>query len=130
MNLTNLGERLIRGDLIETFKIVNGEADYGKDIFRLSRSGNNMFSRINLNLSNCKSISKLRSSFLSDRIKNCWNCLPLSVTQSSSVNYFKANLESFKQLNTSKYISNRVSGHYFWEISDSIINKIEGNVET
>ena len=30
MNLTTLGERLIRGDLIETFKIVNGVADYGK----------------------------------------------------------------------------------------------------
>ena len=102
MNLTNLGERLIRGDLIETFKIVNGEADYGKDIFRLSRSGNNMFSRINLNLSNCKSISKLRSAFLPDRIKDYWNCLPLSVKQSSSINYFKTNLETFKQLNMSK----------------------------
>ena len=38
MNLTTLGERRLRGDLIETFKIVNGLVEYGNDMFRLSRS--------------------------------------------------------------------------------------------
>ena len=35
MKLTTNGERRIRGG---TFKIVNGIAEYGKNIFRLSRS--------------------------------------------------------------------------------------------
>ena len=40
MNLSTLCERRIRGDLIETFK-------YGQDIFKLSRSGHNIISKIN-----------------------------------------------------------------------------------
>ena len=32
MKLTTLGERGIRGDIIETFKIDNGIVDYGKNI--------------------------------------------------------------------------------------------------
>ena len=38
MNLITLGERRIRGDLIETFKLVTGKVKYGQDIFKLSRS--------------------------------------------------------------------------------------------
>ena len=33
-----VGERRIRGDLIETFKLVTGKVKYGQDIFKLSRS--------------------------------------------------------------------------------------------
>ena len=47
MNLTTLGERRIRGDLIETFKVVTGKVKYGQDIFKLSRSGHNIISKIN-----------------------------------------------------------------------------------
>ena len=36
MKLTTLGERRLRGDLIETFKIVNGLVEYGNGMFRLS----------------------------------------------------------------------------------------------
>ena len=32
MNLTTLGERRIRGDLIKTFKVVTGKVKYGQDI--------------------------------------------------------------------------------------------------
>ena len=44
LNLTTLAERRIRGDLIETFKIVNNVVDYGHDIFTLGRSGRNIIS--------------------------------------------------------------------------------------
>ena len=36
MNLTTLGERRVRGDLIETYKIVTGKVNYGKNIFKMS----------------------------------------------------------------------------------------------
>ena len=41
MKLTTLRERRLRGDLIETFKIVNGLVEYGYGMFRLSRSNKN-----------------------------------------------------------------------------------------
>ena len=34
MNLITLGERRIRGDLIETFKLVTGKVKNGQDIFK------------------------------------------------------------------------------------------------
>jgi ribonuclease P/MRP protein subunit RPP40 len=45
LKLTTLAERRVRGDLIETFKIVNGLVDYGQNVFRLSRSGSNIVSK-------------------------------------------------------------------------------------
>ena len=48
LRLTTLAERRLRGDLIETFKIVNGLVDYGENIFRLSRSGSNIVSKCHI----------------------------------------------------------------------------------
>ena len=45
LGLTTLLERRARGDLIETFKIVNGISDYGQHLFKISRSGTNVISR-------------------------------------------------------------------------------------
>ena len=45
LNLTTLLERRMRGDLIETFKVVSGIADYGTDLFNHSRSGRTLVSR-------------------------------------------------------------------------------------
>ena len=42
MKLTTPGERTLRGDLIETFKIVNGLVEHGNGMFRLSRSNKNI----------------------------------------------------------------------------------------
>ena len=96
LNLTTLAERRIRGDLIETFKIINGIVEYGKDVFKVSRSGNNIVSKVSYDSSN-SAVKKLRNSFLSERVKSYWNSLPTSVKTSSSVNMFKANLENYKK---------------------------------
>ena len=64
MKLTTMGERRIRGDLIKTFKIVNGIVDCGKNIFRLSRFNRNIMIRktnVNFNAKNSAIICKLRS---------------------------------------------------------------------
>ena len=42
LGLTTLVERRARGDLIETFKIYKGIANYRHNMFRLSRSGYNV----------------------------------------------------------------------------------------
>ena len=75
MKLTKLGERRLRGDLIETFKIVNGLVEYGNGMFRLSRSNKNIIRKaINSNNNYDSYVSKL--SFLPERLRNYWNNLP------------------------------------------------------
>ena len=71
LKLTTLAERRIRGDLIETFKIVNNIVNYGQDIFYLGRSGYNILSRPSYNKS--KDVRKLVNSFLSERVIGYWN---------------------------------------------------------
>ena len=44
LGLTTLAERRIRGDLIETFKILSGIVNYGRSLFKLSASGRNLVS--------------------------------------------------------------------------------------
>ena len=52
-----------------------------------------------------------------------WNKLPIEVKISSSFNVFKSNLEVFKCKTKSLGICN--TGN-FWEISDEVLNRIEG----
>ena len=102
-------------DLIETYQILTRKVDYAGNVFNVGRSG----SKINTNVQN--DICRLRQSFLSDRIKNYWNKLPAYVKFSGSVTSFKMNLDKFK------FESVYSSSNNFWEVSDLIINKIEGN---
>ena len=119
LNLTTLAERRIRGDLIETFKIINGIVEYGKDVFKVSRSGNNIVSKVSYDSSN-SAVKKLRNSFLSERVKSYWNSLPTSVKTSCSVNMFKANLENYKK------DCDSISECNFWDVSRIVLDKIEG----
>ena len=117
--MTTLGERRIRGDLIETYKVITGKVEYGKDIFKLSRSGNNIISKINNSAPS--EICKIRKSFLPERIRNYWNNLPVHVKMSENVLDFKINLAKYKSHSVNCSINN------FWEVSNMIIDKIEGN---
>lgn len=119
MKLTTLAERRIRGDLIETFKIVNKLVEYGDGLFRTGRSGDKLL-RTNSKSSD-KAIIKLHDSFLPNRVLQYWNILPSSVRNSSSVNQFKCNLEQFKASN----IHLMDTGQY-WEVSNKVLDKIEG----
>ena len=44
LNLTTLEERQIRGDLIESLKVISGLADYGLGLFGMDISGLNLVS--------------------------------------------------------------------------------------
>ena len=57
MSLTTLGERRLRGDLIETFKIVTGKVEYGKNVFKLGIVCVPNFGRGHLTMANFQKIT-------------------------------------------------------------------------
>ena len=109
LQLTTLLERRMRGDLIETFKITSGKVDYGKDLFRISRSGTKILK------------DGRGDGVLSNRVANYWNKIPAEVKEASSVDAFKARLEQYK---VSAMASGESSRGHFWELSEILISKI------
>lgn len=119
LKLTTLAERRLRGDLIETFKMINGIVDYGKSLFNVGRSGSKLVKR-HCNSSD-KDIQCLYDRFLPIRVLQYWNKLPALVRGCSDVAEFKVKLEVFK-------CDNLMFGDTgnFWEVSDQVIAKVEG----
>lgn len=115
LGLTTLLERRARGDLIETFKILNGFTNYGDQLFRTSRSGYNILHPVGKR-------SNRQNDFLNTRVIEYWNKLPHSVKNSTSVEMFKSKLEAYKQsclVNTQLGIISN-----YWELSDMLLIKI------
>ena len=109
LDMTTLLERRMRGDLIETFKILNGFSNYGKEFFNLSERTGNLLSR-----QNHSSLD-----FLGQRVINYWNKLPEHVKVKNSVNSFKNGLDKFRE----NGIKNNLNGQ-FWELSNEIFRRI------
>ena len=119
LKLTTLAERRIRGDLIETFKIVTGLVNYGQNMFRVSRSGCNLVSK-------GIKVSRARQDFFGERVIQYWNLLPAYVKESPSVDSFKINLELYKNRTLAladQY--HRVSTGHFWGVSEHVLSRIE-----
>ena len=110
LRLTTLLERRMRGDLIETFKIINGFVNYGHNMFGTTTT----YRTRNLNVT---SHHPLRSAhdFFNNRVIKYWNQLPLRVRNSTSINAFKAGLDLFK-------LSKPDSPDVFWKLSEEIFN--------
>ena len=109
--LTTLRDRRIRGDLIETYKVINGMTNIKKEdwfVFRneeemrctransriaedgeAERKENVMFMR-NVNL-------EVRKNFFNVRVIKEWNRLPTRVVNSKSVNQFKNEYDKWKE---------------------------------
>ena len=114
LGLTTLLERRMRGDLIETFKILKGLTHYGTNFFNISPRTGNLVAR---EISKTKSTKQL--DFFSNRVIYFWNKLPSNVKNSTSVNSFKNNLDKFRKYG----IINNLNGH-FWDLSDEIFMRI------
>ncbi|KAL5255423.1 hypothetical protein ACHWQZ_G010850 [Mnemiopsis leidyi] len=110
LKLTTLLERRMRGDLIETFKILRGINNYGEDLFKVSRGGTKLLY--------ASSANSEKSGFLSNRVVNYWNKLSPEVRDAQNVLQFKELLEDFKKKN-----QNSLPGNY-WELSEEIFNRI------
>lgn len=80
LDLTTLKERRTRGDLTETYKILNGHYDSGLQIYTLN---SNVHLRDQL----------LRRNFLTNRVVYHWNRLSDITINSTSKNQFKNNLD-------------------------------------
>ena len=109
LGLTTLLERRMRGDLIETFKILNNFNNYGSPFFNLSQRTGNLVVRPH----------KKSTDFFSERVVFFWNKLPEYVKSSTSVNSFKNNVDKFRK----NGIRSNLSGQ-FWELSEEIFRRI------
>ena len=112
LNLTTLLERRVRGDLIETFKILSGIANYGEHFFTISRSGTKLVARPGDEKTH-------KHAFFARRIIPYWNKLPIDVKNATNVNQFKNKLDSYRSAN----INSGLSGQ-FWNISEEIFSRI------
>ena len=119
LKLTTLAERRNRGDLIETFKIVNGIVDYGRNMFKKGRSGSKLIVKPSIN--SHRKVREVHDSFLPHRVINFWNKLPGKVRLCSNVEEFKIKSEKFKIDN----LHLAETGN-FWDVSEVVLNKIEG----
>ena len=99
---------------METFKIMRNIVPYGKTIFNLGRSGNNILS--------CNSSINFCKSFISERVISYWNKLPQYCKTVESVISFKSSLQLFKKSNI--HIANI---DHFWEVSERILSRLEGH---
>jgi len=97
LNLPSMEERQKRGDLIQTFKILNSYADCNpKDYFDLNTNATNRSTRghnYKLKINFCK--TKIRQNVLRNRVTIEWNKLPNDVVNAKNVNCFKNAYDKF-----------------------------------
>lgn len=93
LNLTTLADRRRRGDLIETYKILNDYYDCPvlHTMFHLNR--NTYLRGHTLKLDKYNFRMNPKKNFLSNRVVNDWNGLPQCLVVADSVNGFKNGLD-------------------------------------
>lgn len=87
LDLFSLERRRMRGDLIETFKILKGLTDSGKHLFSLN--GNTALRGHEMKLAKPQASNNARAHFFSCRVVNAWNKLPSEVVATTTVTNFK-----------------------------------------
>ena len=94
LNLFSMSFRRLRGDMIETFKILNGK--YDENAAPTLHLSHNTRTRGNMQkLEIQKSKSNVRKNFFTVRVGKYWNSLPNSVINCDKVDNFKTNLDRF-----------------------------------
>lgn len=89
LGLTTLEQRRRRGDLIETFKILNGHYDVANLNAMYTMNTNEKLRGHSLKLNRNSFSSNPRKYFLTNRVVDSWNKLPQEVISAISVNGFK-----------------------------------------
>jgi len=97
LGLTTLERRRIRGDLIETYKILTGKEKVNMEqFFELSNTGHNLRGH-NKKLAVNRCRLDTRKYFFSNRVVRYWNDLTQKIVDSESVNVFKNRLDQHWQ---------------------------------
>ena len=91
LKLPSLAYRRLRGDMIETFKIVTGKYNISNNPFRIAQDRITRGHHLKLLKSRAR-IEKRKNSFFS-RVINPWNNLPARVVLSANVKDFEKNLD-------------------------------------
>jgi len=94
LGLTTLENRRLRGDLIETYKIITAKERIDhRQFFQLA--ANPQLRGHSLKLYKHRSRLDTRKYFFSQRVISSWNSLPQSVVDATSVNTFKNRLDNY-----------------------------------
>ncbi len=95
LNIYNLTARRLRGDLIETYKLLNGFTNIPFDTFftKNNKSSTRSCNSCKLYKPQTSKGLQCRVNFYSHRVINAWNKLPEHVISASSVNSFKSTLD-------------------------------------
>lgn len=93
LNMTTLEQRRLRGDMIETFKIMTGREGVGiADFFSPSDSGYELRGH-RYKICHGRNRLEVRRNFFSQRVVRHWNGLPDHVVEATSVNAFKNRID-------------------------------------
>ena len=94
LNLPTLKYRRLRGDMLETYKILNDVYDSeAAPLLELSSARMTRGNDKKLNKVMCK--MEHRRHFFTQRVVDVWNSLPSDIINSASVNIFKNRLDKF-----------------------------------
>ena len=95
LNLTTLEARRVRGDLIETYKLLHGleKVDY-RQFFTLNDSVHDLRGH-SMRLIKPRSRLQLRQNFYSQRVIKHWNSLTQEAVDATSINSFKNSIQSY-----------------------------------
>merc|ERR1712212_473283 len=90
-NITSLEKRRLRGDLIETFKIVHGYENIERDVFFELTDSNTRTNTCKLGKrEHIRTVTRANS--FGVRVVNGWNALPEEVVMAPSISAFKKRL--------------------------------------
>ena len=92
LNLPSIEERIRRGDLIETYKILMGQMKLDSDQFFV-RSHECRTRGHQLKLSIRRAKNQARAKFFANRVVSAWNNLPVEIVSAESKNEFKNRLD-------------------------------------
>ena len=100
LGLTTLETRRLRGDMLETFKIVSGMEGLDRGLFFKFNSNINQTRGHNFKLEKPRSRLNIRKFSFGHRVIDEWNSLPQEVVNSTSLNPFKTRIdEHYKNIN-------------------------------
>ena len=92
LQLPSVKDRALRGDLIETYKILTMKLEVDPSVFFEVEEESKTRGHA-LKLKKRRSVSWLRSNFFSNRVVTVWNKLPCEVVQAETINQFKNRLD-------------------------------------
>jgi hypothetical protein len=95
LNLPTLLYRRLRGDLIETYKILNDKYENDTTVNMIELNNERIQRGHNQKIKVRYSRTNIRKNFLINRIANTWNNLPKKLIECKSTNSFKNNLDRY-----------------------------------